>query len=25
MRLKNYRDDLLKRLEDPHYAAEYLG
>ena len=25
MRLKNYRDDLLKRLEDPHYAAEYLA
>jgi probable addiction module antidote protein len=25
MRLKNYKEDLLKRLEDPHYAAEYLG
>ena len=25
MRLKNYKDDLLKRLEDPHYAAEYLA
>jgi probable addiction module antidote protein len=25
MRLKNYRDNLLKRLEDPHYAAEYLA
>jgi hypothetical protein len=25
MRLKNYREDLLKRLEDPHYAAEYLA
>ena len=25
MRLKNYRDDLLKRLEDPHYSAEYLA
>ena len=25
MRLKNYRDDLLKRLEDPHYAADYLA
>ncbi len=25
MRLKNYRDNLLKRLEDPRYAAEYLA
>jgi probable addiction module antidote protein len=25
MRLKNYKADLLKRLEDPHYAAEYLA
>jgi len=25
MRLKNYRDDLLKRLGDPEYAAEYLA
>jgi len=25
MRLNNYRDDLLKRLADPEYAAEYLG
>ena len=25
MRLKNYRDDLLKRLSDPEYAAEYLA
>jgi probable addiction module antidote protein len=25
MRLKNYKDKLLKRLEDPRYAAEYLG
>jgi DNA-binding phage protein len=25
MRLKNDRDDLLNRLEDPHYAAEYLA
>ena len=25
MRLKDYRDDLLKRLEDPRYAAEYLA
>ncbi len=25
MRLKNYRADLLKRLEDPRYAAEYLA
>ena len=24
MKLKNYRDDLLKRLADPHYAADYL-
>lgn len=24
MRLKNYRDDLLKRLRDPKYAAECL-
>ena len=25
MHLKNYRDDLLKRLRDPKYAAEYLA
>jgi probable addiction module antidote protein len=25
MRLKNYKADLLKRLEDPRYAAEYLA
>jgi len=25
MRLKNYRADLLKRLADPEYAAEYLA
>ena len=25
MRLKNYRVDLLKRLSDPEYAAEYLA
>ena len=25
MRLKNYKTDLLKRLEDPEYAAEYLA
>jgi probable addiction module antidote protein len=25
MRLKNYKVDLLKRLEDSHYAAEYLA
>jgi probable addiction module antidote protein len=25
MRLKNYRNDLLKRLHDPEYAAEYLA
>lgn len=25
MRLKNYRDDLLKRLRDPEYAAAYLA
>ena len=25
MRLKNYRTDLLKRLADPEYAAEYLA
>ncbi|MEK7686446.1 MAG: addiction module antidote protein [Verrucomicrobiota bacterium] len=25
MRLKNYRDDLLKRLAEPEYAAEYLA
>ncbi len=25
MCLKNYREDLLRRLEDPHYAAEYLA
>jgi probable addiction module antidote protein len=24
MRLKSYRDDLLKRLDNPEYAAEYL-
>lgn len=24
MNLLNYRDDLLKRLADPEYAAEYL-
>jgi len=24
MNLKSYRDDLLKRLADPHYAADYL-
>jgi len=24
MRLKNYKDGLLKRLEDQRYAAEYL-
>lgn len=24
MRLKNYRADLMKRLADPEYAAEYL-
>lgn len=24
MRLKNYTASLLKRLEDPRYAAEYL-
>jgi DNA-binding phage protein len=24
MRLKNYKADLLKRLTDSHYAAEYL-
>jgi probable addiction module antidote protein len=24
MKLKNYRDDLLKRLADPQYAADYL-
>jgi probable addiction module antidote protein len=25
MRLKDYRGDLLKRLKDPEYAAEYLA
>jgi probable addiction module antidote protein len=25
MRLKNYRDDLQRRLRDPEYAAEYLA
>ena len=25
MRLINYKTDLLKRLADPHYAAEYLA
>ena len=25
MRLKNYKDDLNKRLYDPEYAAEYLA
>jgi probable addiction module antidote protein len=25
MRLKNYKADLLKRLSDPEYAAEYLA
>jgi probable addiction module antidote protein len=25
MRLKDYRTDLLKRLADPEYAAEYLA
>lgn len=25
MRLKNYKDDLLERLRDPEYAAEYLA
>ncbi len=25
MRLKNYKDDLAKRLRDPEYAAEYLA
>ncbi len=25
MRLKDYRNDLLHRLADPEYAAEYLG
>jgi probable addiction module antidote protein len=25
MRLKNYKDDLKKRLGDPKYAAEYLA
>ena len=25
MRLKNYKTDLLKRLADPGYAAEYLA
>ena len=25
MRINNYREDLLKRLCDPKYAAEYLA
>jgi probable addiction module antidote protein len=25
MRLRNYRDELLRRLKDPEYAAEYLA
>lgn len=25
MRLKNYKNDLRKRLRDPEYAAEYLA
>jgi len=25
MRLKNYKDDLIKRLADPKYAADYLA
>ena len=25
MRLKNYREDLLERLKDADYAAEYLA
>jgi DNA-binding phage protein len=25
MRLKNYREDLLERLKDVEYAAEYLA
>src|SRR3989442_15772832 len=25
MRLKNYREDLVKRLADPEYAAAYLA
>ena len=25
MRLKNYKENLLKRLADPGYAAEYLA
>ena len=25
MNLRNYRDDLLKRLADPEYAAAYLA
>jgi DNA-binding phage protein len=25
MRLKNYREDLLERLKDEDYAAEYLA
>jgi probable addiction module antidote protein len=25
MRLKNYREDLLERLKDGEYAAEYLA
>ena len=25
MRLRSYREDLLKRLRDPKYAAEYLA
>jgi probable addiction module antidote protein len=25
LRLNNYKDDLLERLRDPEYAAEYLA
>lgn len=25
MRLKNYREDLVERLKEPDYAAEYLA
>jgi len=25
MKLKDYRTDLLQKLKDPEYAAEYLG
>jgi probable addiction module antidote protein len=25
MRLRNYKEDLIKRLRDPEYAAEYLA